>query len=113
MNYYLRKIGNFFNFTGMRREIAEFLNTDLQYIRGVGPVMAERFNDVLGGRRVLDFLLHKPAYVRNREITESIANVDAGATITIPLMIKSPQFDFSMSMMYLEKRSRLVKAFLI
>ncbi|MBP5795210.1 MAG: ATP-dependent DNA helicase RecG [Alphaproteobacteria bacterium] len=89
MNYYLRKIGNFFNFTGMRREIAEFLNTDLQYIRGVGPVMAERFNDVLGGRRVLDFLLHKPAYVRNREITESIANVDAGATITIPLMIKS------------------------
>lgn len=89
MNYYLRKIGNFFNFTGMRREIAEFLNTDLQYIRGVGPVMAERFNDVLGGRRVLDFLLHKPAYVRNREITESIANVDAGATITIPLMVKS------------------------
>lgn len=89
MNYYLRKIGIFFNFIGMRREIAEFLNTDLQYIRGVGPVLAERFCEVLGGRRVLDFLLHKPAYVRNREITESIANVDAGATITIPLMVKS------------------------
>ncbi len=89
MNYYLRKIGIFFNFISMRREIAEFLNTDLQYIRGVGPVLAERFCEVLGGRRVLDFLLHKPAYVRNREITESIANVDAGATITIPLMIKS------------------------
>lgn len=73
----------------MRREIAEFLNTDLQFIKGVGPKLAERFNDVLGGRRVLDFLLHKPAYVRNREINESVANVDAGTTITVPLMIKS------------------------
>ena len=73
----------------MRREIAEFLNTDLQFIKGVGPVLAERFNDVLGGRRVLDFLLHKPAYVRNRKITESIAGVDAGDIITIPLLIKS------------------------
>ncbi len=76
-------------FVGMRREIAEFLNTDLQYIRGVGPVLAERFNDVLGGRRVLDFLLHKPAYVRNRAVTESLAGVDTGDTITIPLLIKS------------------------
>ncbi|MBR6838471.1 MAG: hypothetical protein IKM94_02810, partial [Alphaproteobacteria bacterium] len=73
----------------MRREIAEFLNTDLQFIKGVGPVLAERFNDVLGGRRVLDFLLHKPAYVRNREINESVANVDAGAIITVPLLVKS------------------------
>lgn len=85
----MRKIGIFFNFISMRREIAEFLNTDLQFIKGVGPVLAERFNDVLGGRRVLDFLLHKPAYVRSREITESIANVDTGTTIAIPLMVKS------------------------
>lgn len=73
----------------MRQEIADFLNTDLQFIKGVGPVMAERFNDILGGRRVLDFLLHKPAYVRNRDITDSVAGVDAGAIITIPLLIKS------------------------
>ena len=73
----------------MRSEIADFLNTDLQFIKGVGPVLAARFADVLGGRRVLDFLLHKPAYVRNREITESIAGIDAGATITVPLQIKS------------------------
>ena len=73
----------------MRQEIVDFLNTDLQFIKGVGPVLAGRFADILGGRRVLDFLLHKPAYVRNREITESIAGVDAGAIITVPLMIKS------------------------
>ena len=73
----------------MRREIFDFLNTDLQFIRGIGPVIAERLGDVLGGRRVLDFLLHKPAYVRNREITESLANVDAGTIITIPLLVKS------------------------
>ena len=53
----------------MKKEIADFLNTDLQFIKGVGPVLAERFADVLGGRRVRDFLLHKPAYVRNRETT--------------------------------------------
>ncbi len=86
---HLLKKAKFYTFIIMRREIAEFLNTDLQYIRGVGPVLAERFCDVLGGRRVLDFLLHKPAYVRNREINESIANVDTGTTITIPLMVKS------------------------
>ena len=73
----------------MRAEIADFLNTDLQFIRGVGPVLAARFQDVLGGRRVLDFLLHKPAYVRNRDFTESVAGVNAGDTITIPLLIKS------------------------
>ncbi len=84
----LKKV-NFYTFIIMRREIADFLNTDLQFIKGVGPVLAERFNDVLGGRRVLDFLLHKPAYVRNREISESVANVDTGAIITVPLLVKS------------------------
>lgn len=86
---HLLKKAKFYTFIIMRREIAEFLNTDLQFIKGVGPVLAERFNDVLGGRRVLDFLLHKPAYVRNREINESVANVDAGAIITVPLLVKS------------------------
>lgn len=86
---HLLKKAKFYIFIIMRREIAEFLNTDLQFIKGVGPVLAERFNDVLGGRRVLDFLLHKPAYVRNREINESVANVDAGAIITVPLLVKS------------------------
>ena len=50
----------------MQRELFDFLNTDLQFIKGVGPVLATRFDDVLGGRRVLDFLLHIPAYVRAR-----------------------------------------------
>ena len=86
---HLRKIWFFSNFISMRKEIADFLNTDLQFIKGVGPVLAARFDDVLGGRRVLDFLLHKPAYVRNREITESTANVDAGSIITVPLLVKS------------------------
>ena len=73
----------------MRKEIIDFLHTDLQFIKGVGPILAARFDDVLGGRRVIDFLLHKPAYVRNREITESLAGVDAGQIITIPLLVKS------------------------
>ena len=86
---HLRKIWFFSNFISMRKEIADFLNTDLQFIKGVGPVLAARFDDVLGGRRVLDFLLHKPAYVRNREIYESTANVDAGAVVTLPLLVQS------------------------
>lgn len=88
-NLLLKKFGKFCTFISMRKEIAEFLNTDLQFIKGVGPKLAERFDDVLGGRRVLDFLLHKPAYVRNREINDSVANVNAGTIITVPLLVKS------------------------
>ena len=39
----------------MKRELLDFLNTDLQFIKGVGPVLATGFDDVLTGRRVLDF----------------------------------------------------------
>ena len=73
----------------MDKEILDFFNTDLQYIHGVGPVLASKFNDVLGGRRVLDFLLHAPSYVRSREILDSVTNAQTGDTITISLMVKS------------------------
>ena len=73
----------------MKRELLDFLNTDLQFIKGVGPVLATRFDDVLPGRRVLDFLLHTPAYVRARGITENVADAAAGDIITIPLLVKS------------------------
>lgn len=73
----------------MKRELFDFLNTDLQFIKGVGPVLASRFNDVLGGRRVLDFMLHTPAYIRARGITENVASALPGDVITIPLLIKS------------------------
>ena len=73
----------------MKRELFDFLNTDLQFIKGVGPVLATRFDDVLGGRRVLDFMLHTPAYVRARGVTECISDATAGDVITIPLLVKS------------------------
>ena len=73
----------------MDKEILDFFNTDLQFIHGVGPVLASKFNDVLGGRRVLDFLLHAPSYVRPREILDSVTNAQTGDTITISLMVKS------------------------
>ena len=73
----------------MNKEIFEIFNTDLQFIHGVGPVLATKFNDVLGGRRVLDFLLHIPSYVRPREIIDSVVGVQNGDTVTISLMVKS------------------------
>lgn len=73
----------------MKHELIEFLNTDLQFIKGVGPVLAARFDDVLGGRRVLDFLLHRPAYVRARDITDNVMDATPGDVITIPLLVKS------------------------
>ena len=73
----------------MKRELFDFLNTDLHFIKGVGTVFASRFNDVLGGRRVLDFMLHTPAYIRARGITENVASALPGDVITIPLLIKS------------------------
>ena len=73
----------------MKRDLLDFLNTDLQFIKGVGPVLATRFDDVLPGRRVLDFLLHTPAYVRARGITENVVDAASGDIITIPLLVKS------------------------
>ncbi len=73
----------------MKKELFDFLNTDLQFIKGVGPVLATRFEELLGGRRVLDFLLHRPSYVRARGVSENIQDIEPGASVTIPLMIKS------------------------
>ncbi|MBE6461565.1 MAG: ATP-dependent DNA helicase RecG [Alphaproteobacteria bacterium] len=73
----------------MKRELIDFFNTDLQFIKGVGPVLATRLEDVLGGRRVLDFLMHRPAYVRARGITENINDAVAGQTVTVPVCVKS------------------------
>ena len=73
----------------MDKEVFDFFNTDLQFIHGVGPVLASKFNDVLGGRRVLDFLLHIPSYVRPREILDSVMEAEAGDTVTVSVMVKS------------------------
>jgi len=73
----------------MDKEVFDFFNTDLQFIHGVGPVLASKFNEVLGGRRVLDFLLHIPSYVRPREILDSVIGANIGDTITISVMVKS------------------------
>ncbi|MBQ3785510.1 MAG: hypothetical protein II843_03915, partial [Alphaproteobacteria bacterium] len=74
---------------GMDKEFFDFFNTDLQFIHGVGPVLATKFNEVLGGRRVLDFLLHIPSYVRPREILDSVVGAQSGDTITISVLVKS------------------------
>ena len=73
----------------MDKSVFDFFNQDLQFIHGVGPVLAARFNDVLGGRRVLDFLLHKPSYVRPRDLLDSVTGAQNGDTITISVMVKS------------------------
>ena len=73
----------------MDKEIFDFFNTDLQFIHGVGPVLATKFDEVLGGRRVLNFLLHIPSYVRPREILDSVMNAQNGDTVTISVMVKS------------------------
>jgi len=87
--FLLAKMKKIVKIINMNHEIFDFFNTDLQYIHGVGPVLAAKFNDVLGGRRVLDFLLHIPSYVRPREIIDSVVGVQNGDTITISVMVKS------------------------
>jgi ATP-dependent DNA helicase RecG len=73
----------------MKKELYDFLNTDLQFVRGVGPVLAARFADLLGGRRVLDFMLHIPVYVKERGIIENVATAVPGDVITTMLLVKS------------------------
>lgn len=72
----------------MKKELFDFLNTDLQFIKGVGPVLAGRFADVIGGQRILDFMLHRPSYIRARDIIDNIQDATPGDVITIPLLIK-------------------------
>ena len=73
----------------MKTELFDFLNTDLQFIRGVGPVLAARFADLLGGRRILDFMLHTPVYVKDRGIIDSVALANPGEIVTINVLVKS------------------------
>ena len=73
----------------MQKELTDFLNTDLQFIKGVGPILAARLDELLGGRRVVDFLLHTPRYIRPRAVSESIMDVKSGDTITILVTIES------------------------
>ncbi len=73
----------------MKKELFDFLTTDLQFIKGVGPVLAARFDEVLSGRRVIDFLLHRPSYVRARDVTECITDATPGDVVTVPLLVKS------------------------
>jgi len=72
----------------MKKELYDFLNTDLQFVRGVGPVLATRFADLLGGRRVLDFMLHIPVYVKERGIIDNVATASPGDVITTMLYVK-------------------------
>ncbi len=81
---YIQYLGRY-----LKKELFEFLTTDLQFVKGVGPVLAARFEDVLGGRRVLDFLLHTPSYVRARTIADSVLDSSPGDIISIPVLIKS------------------------
>lgn len=73
----------------MKQQLIDFLNMDLQFVKGVGPVLAARLSDVLGGRTVRDFLLHRPSYVRARDVTDNVLDATAGDVITIPLLVKS------------------------
>ena len=71
----------------MQNGLSEFLSTDLQFIKGVGPVLAGRLDELLGGRRVLDFLLWPPRDVRSRGFVESVIDATVGEIITIPIRI--------------------------
>jgi len=73
----------------MNTALRDFLGTDLQFIKGVGPVLAARLDELLGGRRVLDFLLHRPSYVKPRGMSDTVLTAQSGTVITIPVQIIS------------------------
>jgi ATP-dependent DNA helicase RecG len=73
----------------MKRELFEFLSTDLQFVKGVGPVLASRLDELLNGRRVIDFLLHIPRAVKSRPPIESVLDAEKGEIITIALEIRT------------------------
>lgn len=73
----------------MKRDLFDFLITDLQFVKGVGPVLAARFDDVLGGRRVLDFLLHRPTGVRRRDVIDNLMDAPTGEIVTAMVRVQS------------------------
>lgn len=73
----------------MKQELLDFLNTDLQFVKGVGPVLAARLDDVLGGRRVLDFMMHHPSGMRRRDLIDNIMDAATGDIVTVPVLVQS------------------------
>lgn len=73
----------------MKRELFDFLSTDLQFVKGVGPVLAARLDELLNGRRVIDFLLHIPRTVKSRPPVESVMDAEKGEIVTVALEIRT------------------------
>ncbi len=71
----------------MANKLLEFFNKDIQFIRGVGPVLSEKLAVLIGGRRVWDFLSHIPVAVKKRKVISRIKDADVGDTIVIKLKI--------------------------
>ena len=71
----------------MKKETHDFLKMDLQFVKGVGPVLAGRFEELLGERRILDFLLHIPRAVKSRPPVTTILGAPVGKIITVPMTV--------------------------
>jgi ATP-dependent DNA helicase RecG len=67
----------------------KFFENDLQFIKGIGPKLAEALSGLLGGRRVLDFVLHRPNNLKFRPSVKFISEGTVGEIITIPLKTTS------------------------
>ena len=67
----------------------KFDKSQIEMIISPTDILGNELEEILGGRRVMDFLRHRPSYVRARGITDNVLDANPGDTITIPLLIKS------------------------
>lgn len=83
----------------MRPKILHSLFSDIQYLKGIGPKLAERFAK-LCGRRIIDLVFLKPSGIIDRRHTPKITEVQDGEIASFIVKIISHEKPFRRSMPY-------------
>lgn len=71
----------------MRPLVLDPLFRSIRTLPGVGPAVAKKLAQLIGGERVLDLLWHKPIETIDRRPAPDLAHAVAGQTVTIKLVV--------------------------
>jgi ATP-dependent DNA helicase RecG len=71
----------------MRPLILDPLYRSIRTLDGVGPKVAEKFDKLLGGERVIDLLRHKPVECINRGTIKPLSDINAEGIATVKVTV--------------------------
>lgn len=88
----------------MKKDLYNFLNKDISFVKGVGNILGAKLANLFGGARVLDFLLHCPTNVYKRNFVNDLFCVKEGELITIELSVISHNIPENKFYLYSKKK---------